>query len=211
MKEDLVSLYMNTNQHDKALELLKNMEATSRLTSTMEYYKLKIHKENGFEKPQHENLEEAIKKNPKVEQNYIDLIVLYSSLNQEDKAFEIAKQLEKEIPNSDWAHVSLVKFHLNNNDGTNGSKSMFKVLGNDKIDLKIKHRIFNEFLIFAVKNPEYFTAIDNAIPYFDNDKQINIAKEVAKFFWKKNDLENATKYFEKGIKRNSNDLEAMEL
>ena len=49
------------------------------------------------------------------------------------------------------------QFHLNNNDGTNGSKSMFKVLGNDKIDLKIKHRIFNEFLIFAVKNPEYFT------------------------------------------------------
>ncbi|WP_288980765.1 cytochrome C biosynthesis protein [uncultured Flavobacterium sp.] len=210
MKEDLVSLYMNTNQHDKALELLKNMEATSRLTSTMEYYKLKIQEANGFTKPQKETLEEAIKKNPKVEQNYIDLIVLYSSLNQEDKAFEIAKQLEKEIPNSDWAHVSLVKFHLNNNDGTNGSKSMFKVLGNDKIDLKIKHRIFNEFLIFAVKNPEYFTAIDNAIPYFDNDKQINVAKEVAKFFWKKNDLDKTAYYFEKAIKKDAEDIESID-
>ena len=210
MKEDLVSLYMNTNQHDKALELLKNMEATSRLTSTMEYYKLKIQEANGFAKPQKETLEEAIKKNPKVEQNYIDLIVLYSSLNQEDKAFEIAKQLEKEIPNSDWAHVSLVKFHLNNNDGTNGSKSMFKVLGNDKIDLKIKHRIFNEFLIFAVKNPEYFTAIDNAIPYFDNDKQINVAKEVAKFFWKKNDLDKTAYYFEKAIKKDAEDIESID-
>lgn len=210
MKEDLVSLYMNTNQHDKALELLKNMEATSRLTSTMEYYKLKIQEANGFAKPQKETLEEAIKKNPKVEQNYIDLIVLYSSLNQEDKAFEIAKQLEKEIPNSDWAHVSLVKFHLNNNDGTNGSKSMFKVLGNDKIDLKIKHRIFNEFLIFAVKNPEYFTAIDNAIPYFDNDKQINVAKEVAKFFWKKNDLDKTAYYFEKAIKKDADDIESID-
>ena len=88
---------------------------------------------------------------------------------------------------------------------------MFKVLGNDHIDLKIKHRVFNEFLIFAVKNPTYLKDIDKAIPYFDNDKEINVAKEVAKFFWKKNDLENATKYFEKGIKRNSNDLEAMEL
>src|SRR5574343_76398 len=211
MKEDLVSLYMNTNQHDKELELLKNMEATSRLTSTMEYYKLKIQEANGFAKPQKEQLEEAIKKNPKVEQNYIDLIVLYSSFNQEDKAFEVAKQLEKEIPNSDWAHVSLVKFHLNSNDGENASKSMFKVLDNDLVDLKIKHRVFNEFLIFAVKNPTYLKDIDKAIPYFNDDKEINVAKEVAKFFWKKNDLENATKYFEKGIKKNSDDVEAMEL
>ena len=32
LKEDLVSLYMNTNQHAKALELLTEMEASSKLT-----------------------------------------------------------------------------------------------------------------------------------------------------------------------------------
>ena len=145
MKEDLVSLYMNTNQHAKALELLKDMESKSKLTSTMEFYKLKIQESNAYSKPQKEQLEEAIKKQSKVEQNYIDLIVLYISFNQEDKAFEVAKQLEKEIPNSDWAHVSLVKFHLNNNDGQNASKSMFKVLDNDRMDLKIKHRVLMSF------------------------------------------------------------------
>mgnify|MGYP003692804407 FL=1 len=209
MREDLVSLYMNTNQKDKALALLKEMEASSHLTSTMEFYKLKLEESNEFAKPKKESLEEAIKKNPKNEQNYIDLIVLYSSFNQEDKAFEVAKQLEKEIPNSDWAHVSLVKFHLNNNDGTNASKSMFKVLGNDKIDLKIKHRIFNEFLIFAIKNPIFFNDVDAAIPYFDNDKEIAVAKEVAKFFWKKGDLEKAIYYFEKAIKKNPEDVESI--
>lgn len=209
MREDLVSLYMNTNQKDKALALLKEMEASSHLTSTMEFYKLKLEESNEFAKPKKESLEEAIKKNPKYEQNYIDLIVLYSSFNQEDKAFEVAKQLEKEIPNSDWAHVSLVKFHLNNNDGTNASKSMFKVLGNDKIDLKIKHRIFNEFLIFAIKNPIFFNDVDASIPYFDNDKEIAVAKEVAKFFWKKGDLEKAIYYFEKAIKKNPEDVESI--
>ena len=209
MREDLVSLYMNTNQKDKALALLKEMEASSHLTSTMEFYKLKLEESNEFAKPKKESLEEAIKKNPKYEQNYIDLIVLYSSFNQEDKAFEVAKQLEKEIPNSDWAQVSLVKFHLNNNDGTNASKSMFKVLRNDKIDLKIKHRIFNEFLIFAIKNPIFFNDVDAAIPYFDNDKEIAVAKEVAKFFWKKGDLEKAIYYFEKAIKKNPEDVESI--
>jgi tetratricopeptide (TPR) repeat protein len=202
---------MNTNQHGKALDLLKDMESKSKLTSTMEFYKLKIQESNTYSKPQKEQLEEAIKKNPKVEQNYIDLIVLYTSFNQEDKAFEVAKQLEKEIPNSDWAHVSLVKFHLNNNDGENASKSLFKILENDFIDLKIKHRVFNEFLIFAVKNPSFLKDIDRAIPYFDNDREINVAKELAKFFWKKNDLDKTAFYFEKGLKKNPEDVDAMEL
>jgi tetratricopeptide (TPR) repeat protein len=211
MKEDLVSLFMNTNQHGKALDLLKDMESKSKLTSTMEFYKLKIQESNTYSKPQKEQLEEAIKKNPKVEQNYIDLIVLYTSFNQEDKAFEVAKLLEKEIPNSDWAHVSLVKFHLNNNDGDNASKSMFKILDNDRMDLKIKHRVFNEFLIFAYKNPAYLKDIDKAIPYFDIDREINVAKELAKFFWNKNDLEKTVYYFEKGLKKNPEDVDAMEL
>ena len=211
MKEDLVSLYMNTNQHAKAFELLNNMESSSKLTRTMEFYKLRLLETNKLAKPQKEQLGDAIKKNPKVEQNYIDLIVFYTNLNQEEKAFEVAKQLEKEIPSSDWAHVSLVKFHLNNNDGENASKSMFKVLENDRMDLKIKHRVFNEFLIFAVKNSTYLKEIDKAIPYFDNDKEINVAKEVAKFFWKKNDLEKTAYYFEKGLKKNSDDIDAMEL
>lgn len=210
MREDLVSLYMNTNQKEKALALLKEMQASSHLTSTMEFYKLKLEESNEFAKPKKEALEEAIKKNPKYEQNYIDLIVLYSSFNQEEKAFEVAKQLEKEIPNSDWAHVSLIKFHLNNNDGTNASKSMFKVLENDKIDLKIKHRIFNEFLIFAINSPTFFNDVDAAIPYFDNDREIAVAKEVAKFFWKKGDLEKAIYYFEKAIKKNPEDIESID-
>lgn len=209
MREDLVSLYMNTDQKEKALYLLKEMEASSHLTKTMEFYKLKLESSKEFASPKKETLEKGIKEHPKYEQNYIDLISLYLSFNQEEKAFEVAKVLEKEIPNSDWAHVSLVKFYLANNDGINASKSMFKVLMNSKIDLKIKHRVFNEFLIFAVKNPTFFTDVDAAIPYFDNDPEIAVAKEVAKFFWKKSDLDKAIYYFEKAIKKSPDDIESL--
>lgn len=209
MREDLVSLYMNTDQKEKALHLLKEMEASSHLTKTMEFYKLKLESSKEFASPKKETLEKGIKEHPKYEQNYIDLISLYLSFNQEEKAFEVARVLEKEIPNSDWAHVSLVKFYLANNDGINASKSMFKVLMNSKIDLKIKHRVFNEFLIFAVKNPTFFTDVDAAIPYFDNDPEIAVAKEVAKFFWKKSDLDKAIYYFEKAIKKSPDDIESL--
>lgn len=209
MREDLVSLFMNTNQKDKALQLIKEIEATSNLTKTMEFYKLKLESTAEFATPKKEQLEKGIKEHPKYEQNYVDLISLYLSFNQEEKAFEVAKVLEKEIPNSDWAHVSLVKFYLASNDGINASKSMFKVLMNSKIDLKIKHRVFNEFLIFAVKNPTFFTDVDAAIPYFDNDPEIAVAREVAKFFLKKNDLERAAYYFEKAINKNKEDSESI--
>jgi len=209
MREDLVSLFMNTNQKDKALQLIKEIEATSNLTKTMEFYKLKLESTAEFATPKKEQLEKGIKEHPKYEQNYVDLISLYLSFNQEEKAFEVAKVLEKEIPNSDWAHVSLVKFYLASNDGINASKSMFKVLINSKIDLKIKHRVFNEFLIFAVKNPTFFTDVDAAIPYFDNDPEIAVAREVAKFFLKKNDLEKAAYYFEKAINKNKEDSESI--
>ncbi len=209
MREDLVSLYMNTDQKEKALYLLKEMEASSHLTKTMEFYKLKLESSKEFASPKKETLEKGIKEHPKYEQNYIDLISLYLSFNQEEKAFEVAKVLEKEIPNSDWAHVSLVKFYLASNDGINASKSMFKVLMNSKIDLKIKHRVFNEFLIFAVKNPPFFTDVDAAIPYFDNDSEIAVAKEVAKFFWKKSDLDKAIYYFEIAIKKSPDDIESL--
>ena len=209
MREDLVSLYMNTDQKEKALYLLKEMEASSHLTKTMEFYKLKLESSKEFASPKKETLEKGIKEHPKYEQNYIDLISLYLSFNQEEKAFEVARVLEKEIPNSDWAHVSLVKFYLASNDGINASKSMFKVLMNSKIDLKIKHRVFNEFLIFAVKNPPFFTDVDAAIPYFDNDSEIAVAKEVAKFFWKKSDLDKAIYYFEIAIKKSPDDIESL--
>lgn len=210
MREDLVSLYMTTDQKEKALTLLKEMEASSHLTKTMEFYKLKLERSTDFTSPKKETLELGIKEHPKYEQNYIDLINLYLSFNQEDKAFEVAKALEKEIPTSEWAAVSLVKFYLNANEGTKASQAMFTVLQSAKMDFKIKHRVFNEFLIFAVNNPVYFKEVDAAIPYFDADASLSVANEVGKFFWKKKDLEKAAYYFEKAIQQKPDAVDSMQ-
>lgn len=209
-QDDLVSLYMYTGQKDKALSLLKDMEQTTNLSQTMEYYKLQLERTPEVNKPQKEDLEEAIKKNPLVEQNYIDLIYQYSESNNEEKAFEVAKQLAENIPNSDWAHVSLVKFYLNNNDGKNASNSTFKVLESTKIDNRIKHRVFNEFLIFASNNPEFSNDLEKATSLMDEDKEVNVSKEVAKYFLKKNRLDEATLYFEKSITNQPEDFESFE-
>ena len=171
-------------------------------------YKMEILSQGKYQNSEDENLKDQIDKNPKEESNYIALIFLYSRNNEDDKAQEIAKKLEKEIPESVWAQVSLFKDYLEKNNGTNAVKSMNIVLASPKIDSKIKHRIFNEFLIFSNANPQFASDLDNAIGYFENDKEVNVAKEIGKFYHNKKQWEKAIKYYEMSEKNNSEaDLE----
>ena len=206
-KEDLTSLYMNTQQFDKALELINELNEKVGKSDKRELYKADILKDAKYQSAEKNHLLDQIKKFPKEESNYIALIYMYSQSNHEEKVLEIAKKLEKEIPTSDWAQVSLFKFHLNNNDGDNAVKAMNIVLPSQKIDSKIKHRILNEFLIFAKNNPKYEADLDKAIAYFDNDKEVKVAKEIAKFYYAKANWEKAVKYFEMHLKSNSEEVE----
>ncbi|WP_294821369.1 tetratricopeptide repeat protein [uncultured Flavobacterium sp.] len=210
-QEDLVSLYMYTHQFDKALSMINEMESSVGMSEKREMYKAQIMSDSRFKKPQKEALEEAIKKNPKVEANYLDLIYLYSESNEEAKAEAVARQLEKEIPGSDWAQVSLFKFHIGDNDGDKASESMFRVLESRKIDSKIKHRVLNEFLIFAVANPKYSPQLDKAVGYFEGDKNVDVAREVGKFLFNKKKYADAARFFEKSLESKSDDIETVEL
>ncbi len=207
-KEDLTSLYMNTQQFDKALELINELNEKFGKSDKRELYKADILKDAKYQSAEKNHLLDQIKKNPKEESNYISLIYMYSQSNQEEKALEIAKKLEKEIPTSDWAQVSLFKFHLNNGDGSNAVKAMNLVLPSQKIDNKIKHRMLNEFLIFAKNNPNYELDLDKAIAYFDNDKEVRVAKEIGKFYYAKSNWEKASKYLEMHLKSNPEDVES---
>lgn len=206
-KEDLTSLYMNTQQFDKALDLINELNAKFGKSDKRELYKADILKDSKYQSAEKFNLLDQIKKFPKEESNYIALIYMYSQSNQEEKALEIAQKLEKEIPTSDWAQVSLFKFHLNNNDGDNAVKAMNIVFPSKKIDSKIKHRMLNEFLIFTKNNPKYEADLDKAISYFDNDKEVRVAKEIGKFYYSKANWPKAVKYLEMHLKNTEDDIE----
>jgi tetratricopeptide (TPR) repeat protein len=206
-KEDLVSLYMNTQQYDSALALINELNETVGKSDLRENYKAQILRNSKYQNSEKSNLIEQIKKYPKEESNYIALIYLYSESNQEEKAMEIAKKLEIEIPTSDWAQVSLFKFHLNNNDGANAVKAMNIVFASSKIDSKIKHRMLNEFLIFIKGKPQFDADLEKAISYFNNDKEVHVAKEIGKFYHNKKDWEKAIQYYEIHLKNNADDIE----
>lgn len=207
-KEDLTSLYMNTGEFDKALALINELNETVGKSERRENYKLQILSQGTYQDAEITNLLDQINKNPKEEANYISLIYLYSKKDDIEKVLETARKLEKEIPNSEWAQVSLFKNYLVNNESEKAIKAMNIVLASTKIDSKIKHRIFNEFLIYVNTNPQFIADLDKAIGYFDDDKNVNVNKEVGKYYHNKKQWDKALKYYQLALKKsNSADVE----
>ena len=206
-KEELVSLYMNTQQFDKALDLINELNDAIGKLEIRENYKAQILQDPKYQSSERFNLLEQIKKNPKEESNYVSLIFLYNENNQEEKAQEIAKKLEIAIPNSDWAQVSLFKLYLNNNEGENVVKAMNFVLASPKIDSKIKHRMLNEFILFISDKPQFDGDLEKAVAYFNNDKDVQVAKELGKFYHNKKNWDKAIRFYEMQSNKNADDIE----
>jgi tetratricopeptide (TPR) repeat protein len=196
-KEDLVSLYMYTQQFDKALVLINELNENVGNTELRDRYKLQITSQIRTNSSDKNTLEKAIEQSPNNEENYLSLIYMYSDNNQEEKALQVARKLEKNIPNSTWAQVFLYKYYINNNDGNSAVKSLEMVLNSSKIDKKVKYRVYNEFLIFALKNPTFENELNKATTYFENDSEFNVYKEIGKFYYKKKNWDLAIKNLEK--------------
>jgi tetratricopeptide (TPR) repeat protein len=211
MREDLASLFMSTQQFDKAKATIALIESKGPLTKAMESYKMQLSINNTVGKSNSNDLVEAIKNNPKIEQNYIDLIYQYSLSNQEDKAFTIAQKLAEEIPSSDWAHVSLVKFYISKDQKEQVKDSYTRVVKSSKVDLKIKHRVLNEFLLYTIKNPDLTEDLDKSLIFFNSDASLNASKEIAKFYYNRENYIQAEKYFEIGLQQRSDDIEQIDL
>jgi len=200
-KEDLTSLYMNTGEFDKALALINELNETVGKSERRENYKMQILSQGTYQDAEITNLIDQINKYPKEESNYISLIYLYSKKDDLDKVLETARKLEAAIPNSEWAQVSLFKNYLVNNESEKAIKAMNTVLTSTKIDSKIKHRIFNEFLIYVNNNPQLVGDLDKAITYFDTDPDVNVPKEVGKYYHNKKQWDKAIKYYQIALKK----------
>lgn len=199
---------MGTKQLDKALDLINELNDKFGKSEKREFYKTQILSEGKYQNAEISNLITQINKEPEEESNYIALINLYSKNNEDEKAFETTRKLEIKIPKSEWAQVSLFKNYLDKNEAQKAINAMNIVLVSTKIDSKIKHRILNEFLIYVDKNPQYSPDLEKAIAYFDNDKEVDVAKEIGKYYHNKKQWEKAIKYYEQALKNNTaNDIE----
>lgn len=206
-KEDLTSLYMYTRQYDKALLLINELDQTEGKSERRNQYRADINAQTGMSAGNKSDLEKAIEQNPLNEENYLSLITKYSDNNQEEKARQVIEKLKKNIPTSEWGQVFGYKYLILENKGNEAFQTLEKVLQSNRIDKKIKFKMYNEFLIYTLKNPTFETQLNKATQYFEGDPDFDVHKEIGKFYYKKKNWTLAIKNLEETFKGNSNDLE----
>lgn len=210
-QEDLVSLYMNTQQFDKALVLINELNDSKGNSELRDKYRAQILGQGKYQSAEIDRLLAEIKSKPQEESNYLSLIFLYSDQNQDEKALEVAKKLEKNIPTSDWAQVSLFKYHLVANEGIQATKSLLFVLASPKVESKIKHRMLNEFLLFIQDKPQFDADFDKAVGLLVQDPIVAVNKEVGKFYQRKKNAVKAIYFYTKQLLLTPDDVESLRL
>lgn len=206
-KEQLSNLYFLQQRYDKALVTIESLIDELGSDTYRERLRKKIMLKLDNPSSQTSKLEKKIEENPRVEQNYINLIFLYSETKEDAKAFATAQKLLKNVPKSEFAHLALYKFYLNRGEVDKSIASMEIVLESDKIDVKSKQKVIKDFLEYVNQNPTYERALLKVIKKFSTisggDK---IFTEIGNYFYKNKKSELALDFYERGLKDNVSDL-----
>ncbi|WP_034230191.1 tetratricopeptide repeat protein [Aquimarina pacifica] len=209
-KEQLANLYIIEERYDDGLTVLDELDEEFGRDSYRDSIRRRITSKLTNPNNQIGKLEQKIKDEPKVEQNYLNLIYLYSQDNKKQKAFETAKLLLEKKPKSELVHLALYKFYLDQGKVEKAITSMKIALKGEAVDPDSKYKVINDFLSFLDINPQYESQLEDVLSGFSSqDNTAKIFTELGNYFYKKNKKEQALNFYERGIKETATDFELL--
>lgn len=197
-REDLANLYTLTQQYDKALEQLDQLDDVWGESDIRNALRVQIYKITGNTEGAIENLEQKIDNNPKNEKEYLNLIFLYSEQGNTEKAFDAAKNLLQNNPKSELVHLALYKFYLDEGNATEAIKSMKIVFTSEEVDKETKYKVLGDFIQFVNENPKYETDLAEIVNQFSIENS-RVYEKLGDYYASKNRKEDALNAYEKGI------------
>lgn len=208
-KEDLVALYMSTKKYDEALKLLDELDAELGVSFNRDYMRNQIYEATGRKKDQIKNLEKRVENNPDKEANYLALIYRYSANNENEKAFETAKELLKINPNSQLVHLALYKFYLEENNADKAIESMKIVIKSTQIKPEAKLKVLSDFVKFTTKNPQYEPALIEATAFAADINSSESLIEMAQYYLTQGNKNKALHYYEQALTLESDNFKVL--
>ena len=94
-----------------------------------------------------------------------------------------------------------IKFYLNDNDTQNAINSMKIVLTSASINPEAKTKVFNDFVEFVSKHPEYESQLVDVTALVDNDKSKKTLLELGQYYLKSGDKTKALSYYEEALRQ----------
>ncbi len=205
--EDLVNLYIQNEQYDAALALLDSLDRTKGSSTYRESLRRQVYARTNNVEAQISDLEENIEEDPQNEQDYLNLIFIYSENGQVEKAFETARQLLEINPDSQLVHLALYKFYITENEAEEAVNSMKILLESDQIDEVTKYQALNDFLIYVIENPSLEEDLIQLVEVFsEKENNQKVYKQLGVFFKEKGNEELALKYFKSALEYEKDDF-----
>lgn len=206
-KEDLADLYIKTKNYDKALLLLDELDAKRGESPYRDALRNQIFRKTGNNKEEINKLVSKINKHPKTENEYLNLIYLYSQQGDAQKAFETAKELLKTKPKSEKVHLALYKFYLQEGDIAKSVQSLKIIAKSQQLDNQSKYRVLDDFLFHLNNHPEHQKYLLEVIEAFANQENNGtFYLQLGTYFLDKDPLK-ALQYFEKGVQLDPDNFE----
>jgi len=209
--ENLANLYFKSQQFDKLLALLDDLDSKMGINEFRQSLRLQVYATTKNTSAQIETLKEAISVDPDIETNYLSLILVYSEEGMEKEAFEISEQMRQAFPTSKVVHLALYKFYLDANNTAEAIKSMKIVLEAEEIDPESKIQVLNDFLSFVRNNPSYEVELKQVIKLFsEKENSPGIYQKLGEYYLINNDKQKALTYFELGVAVNLDNFELVQ-
>lgn len=199
-KENLAALYVKTKDYKDALKILDELDAEFGISVERDFMRNQIYEATGRKKDQIKNLEARVEDNPDKESNYLQLIFRYSENNEQQKAFETAKELLKINPNSQIVHLALYKFYLDDNNAEKAIESMKIVIKSPEIKPEAKLKVLTDFVQFVGDNPQYEADLVEATALVSDSNNSKTLTELGQYYLAKNNKPKALEYFESALK-----------
>ncbi|MFV8225302.1 tetratricopeptide repeat protein [Christiangramia aquimixticola] len=207
-QEDLANLYLLSEDFDKALNLLDELDKKQGATSYRNALRRQIYARTNNTGAQIENLQQSISNNPESEQNYLNLIYIHSERGEDDEAFKVARELLATNPGSSLAHLALYKFYLEKGDTEAATASMKIVFQSEEIDAESKFRVLNDFLNFVQVNPEFeeeLIEVTGKLTEWEN--ATGLYEKLGDYYIKKDNRRDALQFFELGLDKDPSNFE----
>ncbi|HKJ48689.1 MAG TPA: tetratricopeptide repeat protein [Christiangramia sp.] len=207
-KEDLANLYFLNENYEEALVLLDELDEDLGASSYRNSLRRQVYARTNNTGAQINNLQESITANPDVEQNYLNLIYIYTEQGEDEEAFRVARELLETNPGSSLAHLALYKFQLEKDNTDAAVASMKIVFKSEEIDAESKFKVLNDFLSFVQDNPQYEEQlIEVAGNLTEWENAPKLYEQLGQYYLKKNNREDALKFFELGLDENPGNFE----
>lgn len=205
-KEDLAKLYQRTRDYDKALQELDELDDAQGASTYRDNLRRVIYRQSDNKQAQANVLERRIKTNPNNPQNYLNLIYIYSEMNNNSLAFSTAQKLLKAQPDLDLAHMALYKGYLEKGQVNEAIASMKIVLKSNQIDKETKGKVLKDFMQYSTENPEVSNELETVLDDADNDKD---PKDLALFYLEQKDNAKALQFFAEALEEYPTDYDVL--